>query len=491
MIAVGRPAKSARLGSVYAHLNGYVATLVGDSLIYLIGAGLVGAGNVVLLPLYTRCLDAAHFGAYALLDVSILIVVMIAQLGFGITYLKWFADLDRSRHGELLGSVAAVTLVTGVICGILLSAGVRYSAFWTPMAGRWGLWSLFAIVPIESVQGILLADLRARRRSILFCAAAATRLLIMAGASVWFVQFQRLGITGILLGRAIGGAIGVAMLALLSLPFAAPAINLSLIRGMLIYGLPLVWSALVGVGLDASGRYLLARFTTLEEVAIYTVALKISALMQVGFLQPFGTAWSSIMFQIARDKAAPASITRILGHAFVFGMIVAATISIVAPLILPLFGKALYARAASLVPLLLLPSAFRILEYWSSAGLYISSQTGMLAAASTAGALLNIGTLLLFAPSLGAFGAALAWILSLSITICGNAWLSKRYYRLPTSWCPLVLGFGIWTVGAATSRIIPVGLSLASCEVAGAGILVVTSPLLYYVAKELLRKQNS
>jgi hypothetical protein len=78
-------------------------------------------------------------------------------------------------------------------------------------------------VPVESVQGILLADLRARRKSVLFCAAAVLRLLIMAGASVWFVQVQKQGVTGVLLGRAIGAGVGVAMLGAISLPFAPPA----------------------------------------------------------------------------------------------------------------------------------------------------------------------------------------------------------------------------------------------------------------------------
>ena len=51
------------------------ATLVGDSLVYLMGAGLIGIGNSVLLPLYTRCLSASQFGTYALLDVTVLLVV--------------------------------------------------------------------------------------------------------------------------------------------------------------------------------------------------------------------------------------------------------------------------------------------------------------------------------------------------------------------------------------------------------------------------------
>src|SRR5512133_1716372 len=196
--APAMPLNATRRGLLHRGMRGPDAAVLGDSLIYLVGAALIGAGNFILLPLYTRSLDAARFGAYSLLDVSILIVVTIAQLGLGITYLKWFADLDPARHGELLGLATATALVTGALGGGALLIGAwRSSAL--AMADSSIPWLLLLIAPIETIQGVWLADLRARRRSVLFCAAAACRLFIMVGASWWFVQAQRQGIRGILL----------------------------------------------------------------------------------------------------------------------------------------------------------------------------------------------------------------------------------------------------------------------------------------------------
>jgi O-antigen/teichoic acid export membrane protein len=444
---------------------------------------LIGAGNFILLPLYTRSLNAAQFGVYSLLDITILMVVTIAQLGFGITYLKWFADLDSSRHGELLGSVTVLTLISGTLGGAALLAGAWQSPA-LAMAGPVAPYLLLLIVPLESLQGVWLADVRARRRSVLFCVAAGCRLSIMVIASWWFVQAQKQGIPGILIGRAIGDAVGLAMLGALCLPFAVFRFSRSLLRGMLAYGTPLIWTALVGIGFDAAGRYLLARYTTLEEVAVYTVALKIASVLQVGFLQPFGTAWSSIMFQIGRDKSASVSITRILGVAFVAGMMLAAAISVFSPTVLPLLGP-LYGRSATLVPWLLLPPAFRILEYWSSAGLFLSSRTGSIAVVATAGTLLNGGGLVMLVPRLGAFGAALAWVISLSAMIAAYAWISRRVYRLTPDWRPLVLGAALWAVGSVAAGIVPPGISAGGIALAFAALLVVGGIGVAYAAKEL------
>jgi O-antigen/teichoic acid export membrane protein len=477
------------ISRIRAALQGRSGELVGDSLIYLIGAALVGLGNFILLPLYTRCLTAQQFGLYALLDITVLIVVTITQLGFSISYLKWFADLDRSRHGTLLGSVALITVATGIVGGGLMLAFTRGSN-WSAGAG-WPIpWLLLVIVPIEGLQGILLTDLRACRRSVWFCAGAAMRLLIMAGASVWFVKVQQQGIPGVFLGRAIGGAAGIVMLAALSLPSAKLRLDWSMIRPMLRYGAPLVWSALVGVGMDASGRFLLARYAGLDQVAIYMVALKIAAVMQVVFLQPFGTAWTSIMFQIGRDKSSAATITRILSHAFVVGMTIAAAISVVSPVVLPLFGNPIYRRAATLIPWLLLPAAFRVLEYWSSLGLYVGNRTGWIAGISTAGAVLNAAAILLLVPRFGAFGAALAWVIALIAMICGNVGFSRRTYSLPYNWGALALGLGLWLAGALTAVLIPTALTPWSVSLALAASILITAPAISYAAKRLLSAQG-
>jgi len=113
--------------------NNNVATalfaLAGDTLVYLAGAAIIGLGSFILVPIYIRYLTPAEFGVYALVDVIILILVTVTQLGFGVSYLKWFADIEPSRRGELLGSTLAVGAMAATIGGALLALAV---------AGPWG-----------------------------------------------------------------------------------------------------------------------------------------------------------------------------------------------------------------------------------------------------------------------------------------------------------------------------------------------------------------
>ena len=79
-------------------IGGALVSLVNDSATYLLGGVLLGAGNVILIPLYTRTLRPSEFGAFALVDVTVLLLVAITALKFDVSYLKWFAELEPARR---------------------------------------------------------------------------------------------------------------------------------------------------------------------------------------------------------------------------------------------------------------------------------------------------------------------------------------------------------------------------------------------------------
>src|SRR5690606_9161966 len=96
--------------------------LARDYIIYFAGAIAIGLGNFILVPLYTRSLTAQGFGVYAIIDVTILLLVLVTQLGFGVSYLKWFANIELSQRGELLGSSLILSISAAFIGGLGLAS---------------------------------------------------------------------------------------------------------------------------------------------------------------------------------------------------------------------------------------------------------------------------------------------------------------------------------------------------------------------------------
>ena len=316
--------------------NPILSTLVSlttDSAVYLIGGLLIGLGNVVLLPLYTRTLTPKEFGAYALLDVTILLIVTVSLLKIDVSYLKWFADLDSSRRGELLGSTILATLAVSAVTGsaLMLYVMSNIGASWLRSSTRAYGWLLCPIVVLECLQALFLTDLRARRRAVAYIVCASLRLTSMIVASYYLLGVRQEGLRGLFLGRLIGDAAGVSFLVGISLHRVVWRFMPSLLRPMLRFGIPLVWSSFLMMLQDASGRYFLGHYGTLEQVGIFGAAIKIGAVFQVLFGQPFGLAWGGVLFQVAKEREAPVIYSKILTYIYVLALGLALILTILGP----------------------------------------------------------------------------------------------------------------------------------------------------------------
>lgn len=420
--------------------------LAGDSLVYLVGAAMMGLGNFVLVPLYTRRLAPAEFGVYALVDITVLILVTVTRLGFGVSYLKWFADVGTSRRGELLGSTLIVGALAAAIGGGLLTLAVA-----SPLGGRWlqtpdrgFAWMLLPMVVLENSQGLLLTDLRARRQAIAFSVSTVARLLTTVGASLWFIVVQGQGIAGVLMGRLVGDGIGVLLLAAFCLRSTTPRFAWSIVKPMARYGLPLVWGALMGMMLDASGRYFLSHYSTLEQVGLYGVAIKIGNVFQILVYQPFGVAWGGLMFQIVKWPNARMVYSKILAYVFVLSLAAALILTIFMPTLFAILATAAYLPATAVFPLILLVRAVNIMEYPTAIGIYLAGRTKWFALIYSIGLGISLLTNYVLTPNYGMFGAAWAWLVAWMVITGLMAWLGQRYYPLLYDWKLFLISIMPW-----------------------------------------------
>ena len=420
--------------------------LVGDSLVYLAGAAMIGLGNFVLVPLYTRYLAPAEFGVYALVDVTILIFVTVTQLGFGVSYLKWFADIELSRRGELLGSTLTIGALAAAIGGALLALAVAgpLGERWLQTGDRDFAWILLPLVVLENLQGLLLTDLRARRRAAAFSASAVVRLLAIVGASLWFIAVQKQGVTGVFMGRLVGDGIGVLLLATFCLRSATLRLAHSFVMPMVRYGLPLVWSALMAMMLDASGRYFLSHYSTLEQVGFYGVAIKIGNIFQMLVNQPFGVAWGGLMFQIVKWPNARVVYSKILAYVFVLSLTATLILALFTPTLFAIFATAAYFPAMAVFPLILLVRAISLMEYPTSIGIFLAGRTKWFALIYSVGLGINLLGNYALTPSYGMFGAAWAWLAAWLVITGLMAWLGQRYHPLRYDWKLLLIPIVPW-----------------------------------------------
>jgi O-antigen/teichoic acid export membrane protein len=428
--------------------------LAKHSMIYLVGAVLLGLGNFVLVPMYTRFLAPSDFGAYALIEISLLIAVTTTQMGLGTTYLRWYAETEPEQRGEILASSVVAGAAAAGLGGAILAAVMSGSLVREWIGGHTGAaWIFISLVLLRNAQGIFFSSLQAAQRPVAYVSCAVTRLVALVAAGYWFVALHGEGVRGVLRGWLAGDGACVLILLVFCLPRMRLRVRRELLGPMLRYGFPLVWSALMALLLDASGRYFLAKFQSLAEVGRYTVGIKITNILSMGFLQPFGSAWAGAAFPIAHRPNAAITYTKIMGYALLVATLLAAMMILFGPFLIRVFAGSAYASVQSLLPWLLLPVVFRLLEYWSSLPIYLMYKTKWLGPLATGSTALCIVLNYFLVPWLGALGAAIAWAAALAASVCLMTAFGRRYYPLPFDIRTCGFAAAMWVLAVAGSRL--------------------------------------
>ena len=407
-------------------------SLVGDSAQYLVGVAVMGLASMVLLPLYTRYLSQSDFGLFSLVEILALSAISISGLGFNVSYLKWFAASPSEKIPEVLGTTLWVNGIAGVVTGtalwMFLTSGVAAKGL-RHDAGRFA-WFLLPLILLETMQGVLLTHLRARRRPVAFSVVSAIRLVAIAVFSIWLVAARGKGLLGVFEARVLGD-LGAALVAWgLTASDVSFSASLSSARSMAKYGLPVMGSSLIIMILDGAGRFFVNHYANLEQVGLYTVAVKISGVMRLSIVVPFGSAWGGLLFQIAKRPDAQVVFSKIMSYLLVLSVSIALVFSAASPVLLLILTTRQYSACLPIVPWLLFVQVITVLQYPASAGIFLGSATKWLVPIFTAGVVISLLLNRLLVPKFGGVGAAAAWLASwLMITVL-MASFGQRYYPL-------------------------------------------------------------
>ena len=443
------------LGEGRSSLAGAVFSLLGDSAQYLVGMAVLGLVNVVLLPLYTRFLSPSDFGLYALVELLALSLISISGLGFTVSYLKGFAESDPGQVSKLLGTMfwvnGLMAAITGV--GLALFLASPQSAILLRGDARRFAWLVLPLILLESLQGVLLTHLRARRKAASFSWASIIRLLSITALSIWLVAGRGEGLVGVFKARVMGDVL--ACLVLWGLTASEVSLSLSWLSAwsMAKYGLPVMGSALIMMILDGAGRFFLDHYGSLEQVGLYAVAVKISGIMRLSVVVPFGAAWGGLLFQLAKSAKAPMIYSKLMSYLLVASTSIALVISLFSPLLMRILATRQYSGSLSSIPWLLMVQAAAVLQYPSSVGLYLGSATRWLLPIFSCGTVVSFLLNRLLVPHFGVSGAAWAWLGAWVVITVLMACVGQRYYPLHYEAKPFLFTFLLCVLLPAAARL--------------------------------------
>jgi O-antigen/teichoic acid export membrane protein len=287
----------------------YLKRLLTTGAAYQFGDLLAKAIALVTLPLYTRHVSPAGYGAANSLLTAVILASIFLRAGVGEAFIRfYFDDADVERRERIARSATALVAWTTTVAALLALAfssalSRLLLGFHDPLLIDCAVLGLWAFTNLEMAYAQLRVD--ERTRAYVFASGANVLLSVVFTATLVIAADQ--GARGLLLGNFGGSALVVLGLWwVLRRRVGLRALagwRAGDLRAMLRFGLPTVPADAIVYALQVADRVYLYRRYSHSAAGAYAVAVQLATVVFV-IVRGFQYAWPPLAYSIESDRDA-------------------------------------------------------------------------------------------------------------------------------------------------------------------------------------------
>jgi O-antigen/teichoic acid export membrane protein len=468
-------------------IGGRLKELARHSAIYGLGSVVSSLIAVFLLPLYTRYLTKADYGAIETLIAGSAVLTIFLQAGINSAFFRFYFDSpDPEQRNRVVRTsfwftMAGATVGLGI--GLLFATEISTWLFGT--GARAGLVRAAAVLLWANLNYQQMTSLfRVEQRSVAFVVASLANVLITIGATILLVVGLHDGAVGALVGN-FAGTLCVYFPLLFYRRFQLGLqFDWQLFRRMNAFGLPLVPSALALWVNNFSDRLFLVKLSGPAEVGLYSIGIRITSAI-VLLLTAFRAAWPAFAYSIEDEREARTTYGYVLTYVLLVTCWAALALGALAPWIVNVLTTPRFSSAQRVVALLAFSNAAKAGFIVVSIGIGRARRTRFNWIITGSAAAVNVGLNLALIPPYGMIGAAISTLVSFSFMFAFMAWHAQRIYPVPYQWRRVAIlvgtAAGLNVVAALVNAPLPLAIALV------VAFPIVLLPLGFYLPAERTR----
>jgi O-antigen/teichoic acid export membrane protein len=458
-------------------MSGYLRRLATTGAAYTAASILSKVIAVALLPLYTRYLTPADYGAAEVLFAAVVLASIVVRLGLIEAILRFYyldeedpREVVRSSFAGLFWLATLGALVLLPFAGPLSEALLDESAPGLARIAIGGLWVL-------TMSEFMLTLFRLEERARAFFLTTILNVLATIAVTVVLVVGLDEGARGLLLGSYATGAVFVLGLIVWQRRRLSLRFDRGLLRRLFRFGTPTMPAEVSLYLLNFVDRLIIVRSLGLAEAGLYSLAVKFAQAVNV-LVRGFQLAWPPLAYSIRDDEEARRAYATIVtlfaaGCAWVVAGMWLFSRWLVRALAAPEFFDS-YEAIGLISTAVTLYALYLVL-------VVILGRTGRTEfnfPAAIAALVANVVLNLVLVPPLGIVGAGLALVASYLVVLGLMYAFTQRLFPVPYEWGRLLRV--VLTVAAI------VGLAELAVPTSGAaglllrGILFAAYPLLLF-----------
>ncbi len=414
-------------------MSGYLRRLATTGAAYTAASILSKLIAVALLPLYTRYLTPADYGAAEVMFAAIVSASIVVRFGLIEAVLRFYCKDDEDPDRVVASSFAGLFWLATVGALIALPFATPISEALldrpAPDLARVAIGGLWVLTMFEFMLTLFRLEERARA----FFVTTIVNVLVTIALTVVLVVGAGEGARGLLVGSYASGAVFVLGLIALQRRRLSLLFDPALLRRLLRFGLPTMPAEVSLYLLNFVDRIIIVRSVGLAEAGLYSLAVKFAQGVNV-LVRGFQLAWPPLAYSIRDDGEARRAYATVVtlfvaGCAFVVTGMWLFSRWIVRALAAPEFFDS-YEAVGLISTAVTLYAVYMVL-------VVILGRTGRTEfnlPATLAALAANVVLNLLLVPPLGIVGAGLALVASYVVVLALMYVFTQRLFPVPYQW---------------------------------------------------------
>ncbi len=370
--------------------------------------------GVCLLPIYSRYLSRAEYGALDLVGQNNTILALVFAACFTYSVGRLYHDADtEDKKKKVIASGASSAIASGILAGttlLLLSAKVSEmllgSVEYAPLIIAGAI-----VLTLEVVFTGLTYEYLVTKKSTKYVIINVAKLPIAAVGNLTCLIWFDLGAISMLIGNTLGLVFANACMVVPHYRKVGLSIDIQILKKMIVFGSPMIIAGILATLLHSSDRIMLRPIKDLEQVGLFMMGLQFPSMLNAILMTSFATVWSgSLMFTMSKQPDADVQIGRLATYLLAFFISAQTVLGIFGASLIEVLTAPKFATSIPIIPVACLGYTFHALHLFFVSKAFTHSNPRLMVICYAIPLLAKFGLTLWLVPIYGFMGSV--WILT-------------------------------------------------------------------------------